>query len=92
MRYLQAGLCLLPPNVAILQYELPRKNAGKPKPQRFEPGEFFIPNDPETDPVFILQMRVQSKLNGDWEQYAFWMARWNALAPSVTNPHNVEPW
>jgi hypothetical protein len=50
---------------------------------------FFVPDD--NDPVHILQMRAQAKRDGDDTALAFWVAKWNALPPSVTNPR-VDTW
>jgi hypothetical protein len=43
------------------------------------------------DPIHILQQRVKAKRNDDEQAYAHWMARWEALPPSVRNP-NPETW
>ena len=47
----------------------------------------FVPNDdPDTDPVCILQARAQAKRDGDDSALAAAMAQWNALPNGVTDP------
>ena len=69
------------------------KNEGKPRSEESdEPHQkFFVSPNPETDPVHILQQRRKAKRSGDDQAYAYWMAKWNALPPSVVNP-NPESW
>jgi hypothetical protein len=67
------------------------QNKGAPKPERARQREFYVPDDPDTDPVHILQQRRQARIDGDDQALAYWMARWNALPPSVTNP-NADRW
>jgi hypothetical protein len=62
-------------------------NNGKPKPEDGWPRrKLFASDDPENDPVHILQMRRKARRDGDDEALVFWMARWRDLPPSVTDP------
>jgi hypothetical protein len=73
------------------------KNNGKPKPEdvAWPPKENFPLAPPpmpmfkpdENDPIEILRGRRRAKRAGDWRAYDRAIARWNALPPSVTDPH-----
>jgi hypothetical protein len=68
-----------------------RTRATRRSAEAVDRSRFFVPDDTETDPVHILQQRRDAKMRGDDQALAYWMARWNALPPSVTSP-NPENW
>jgi hypothetical protein len=44
-----------------------------------------------SDPIYILQQRAKARREDNEEAWRYWMGRWEALPPSVTNP-SVETW